>query len=289
MKYRKRWKRLVAPRCERCWKIRSDYTGGFDSQIGIVHAQQDILDWIISPCMGDEVAVRNVPSRQERHHPLQTAIPQLRAVMHRSFAQQMFKIDVAVRRMRRVRANEEGGSVVGDPIGELAGYAIERIEENQAAHARSDATSFEDRESRSKATAVGNDHDRYLGKREHSALIAIHSSKLDGRFIKKALEPVRLPGFARARIGGSDSKLRPPQHGVHARGRDLLRHLLPIAHILGEIGAVAMEEDDHHCGAFRIETWRNVQKHAVVTEGFSFPENLAAEIDVAPVALSTNI
>jgi len=48
-----------------------------------------------------------------------------------------------------------------------------------------------------------------------------------------------------------------------------------------------MKEDDHHCGTFRIETWRNVQKHAVVTEGFSFPENLAAEIDVAPAALST--
>jgi len=125
--------------------------------------------------MSDEVAVRNVPGRQERHHPLQTASPQLRAAMHRSFAQQMFKIDVAVRRMRRVRADEEGGSVVGDPIRELAGSAIERIEENQAAHARSDAASFEDRESRSKAPAVGNDHDRHPAERERSALIAIHS------------------------------------------------------------------------------------------------------------------
>src|ERR1700722_14008134 len=114
MKYRKRWKRLVAPRCERCWKIRSDYTGGFDSQIGIVHAQQDILDWIISPRAGDEVAVRNVPGRQERHHPLQMAIPQLRAVTPRSFASQGLKTDVEGRRVRRVRADEEGGSVVRD-------------------------------------------------------------------------------------------------------------------------------------------------------------------------------
>ena len=149
--------------------------------------------------MGDEVAVRNVPGRQERHHPLQMAIPQLRAVMHRSFAQQVFKIDVAVRRVRRVRADEEGGSVVGDPIRELAGSAIQRIEENQAAHARSDAASFEDREGRSKAPAVGDDHDRHPGERERSALIAVHARKLDGRFIKKTLEPVRLPEFPSAR------------------------------------------------------------------------------------------
>ena len=105
---------------------------------------------------------------------------------------------------------------------------------------------------------------------------------------RKRLNPFG-PKLASAGIGGIDSKLWRHQHGVHARGRDLFRHLLPIAHVLGEIGAVAMKEDDHHCGALRVETWRNVQKHAVVVEGFRFPENLAAEIDVAPVALSTNI
>jgi len=74
--------------------------------------------------MGDEVAVRNVPGRQERHHPLKMAVPQLRAVRHRSFAQQVFEIDVAARRVWRVRTDEEGGSVIGDPIRELAGSAI---------------------------------------------------------------------------------------------------------------------------------------------------------------------
>ena len=176
-----------------------------------------------------------------------------------------------------------------DPIREIAGSAIQGIKQNQAAHARSDAASFEDREGWCKASAVGDDHDRHPGERERSALIAVHSGKLDGRFIKKMLEPVRLPEFASARIGGIDGKLRRHQHGVHARGRHLLRHLLPIDYVLGEIGAVAMKEDDHHRGAFRVETWRNMQKHAVVTKGFRFPKNLAAEIDVARVAFSTNI
>jgi integrase len=39
MNWRKRWKRLVVPRCEYAGAIRSDDTSGFDSQIGIVHAQ----------------------------------------------------------------------------------------------------------------------------------------------------------------------------------------------------------------------------------------------------------
>ena len=194
-----------------------------------------------------------------------------------------------MRRVRRVRADEEGGPVVGDPIRELVDSAIQRIEENQAAHARSDAASVEDREGRSKAPAVGDDHDRHPGERERSALIAVHSRKLDGRFIKKAPEAVRLPEFPGARIGGIDGKLRRHQHRVYAGGRDLLRHLLAVVHVLGEIGAVAVKEDDHHRGAFGIETWRNVQKHAVVTESLRFPKNVAAEIDVAPMALSTGI
>src|SRR5271169_3845046 len=118
--------------------------------------------------------------------------------MHRSFAQQVFKIDVAVRRVWRVRTDEEGGSVISDPIRELAGSAIQRIEENQAAHARSNAASFEDREGRSKAPTIGNDHDLHPGERERGARIAIHSGKLDGGFIKKALEPVQLPEFTSA-------------------------------------------------------------------------------------------
>ena len=239
--------------------------------------------------MGDKIAVRNVSGRQERHHPLQVAVPQLRAVRHRSFAQQAFEIDVVVRRVWRVRTDEEGGSVISYPIREFAGPAIQRIEENQAAHARSNAASFEDREGRSKAPAVGDDHDRHPGERERSARIAIHSGKLDGRFIKKALESVQLPEFSSAEIGSINSKLRRHQYGVRARGRDLLRHLLPVEYVLGEIGAVAMKEDDHNCGTFRVETWRNMQKHAVVTKGLGFPENLAAEIDVAPVTLGTNI
>ena len=217
------------------------------------------------------------------------AVPQLGAVGHRLFAQQVFEIDVAVRRVRCVRTDEEAGSVVRDPIREFAGSAIQGIEQNQAAHARSDAAAFEDREGWCKAAAVGDDHDRHPGKCERSALIAVHSGKLDGRFIKKILEAVRLPEFAGAGIRGIDGKLRRHQYGVHACGRDLLRHLLPIVYVLGEIGAVAMKKDDHHRGAIWVETWRNVQKHAVVAERFGLPKHLAPEIDVAFVARSTNV
>jgi hypothetical protein len=52
---------------------------------------------------------------------------------------------------------------------------------------------------------------------------------------------------------------------------------------------VAVKEHDHRRRASRIESWRDVQEHAVVTEGFRFPENLAADTDVAPVALRTSI
>ena len=66
----KRRKLLVAPRRECAGKIRSDDAGGFDPQIGIVHPQEDVFDRIITPCVGDEVAVRNVPGRQKGHRPL---------------------------------------------------------------------------------------------------------------------------------------------------------------------------------------------------------------------------
>ena len=164
-----------------------------------------------------------------------------------------------------------------------------RIEENQAAHARPDSALVEDRQGRSKAAAVGDDDDRHPGECECALRIAVHSRELDGRFIKEASEAVRLPEFPGARIGGIDGKLRRHQHRVHSGGRDLCRHLLAVADVLGEIGTVAVKKHDHDRGTFGVEAWRNVQQHAVVTESLRLPENMAAEIDVAPVALSTGI
>ena len=129
----------------------------------------------------------NVSGGQERHHPLQVAIPQFRAIRHGSFAQQMFEINIAVCRVWCVRADEKGRSVLGNPVRELAGPAIERIEKNQAADARSDTAPVEDRQGRSKAPAIGNDHDRHLSEREYSARVAIHSCKLNSRFIKEEI------------------------------------------------------------------------------------------------------
>ena len=121
-----------------------------------------------------------------------------------------------LRRVRRVRTDEEAGICCARSTCEFAGSAIQCIEQNQAAHARSDAATFEDREGRCKAAAVGDDHDRHPGECGRSALIAVHSGKLDGSFIKELPEPVRLPELAGAGIRGIDGKLRRHQHGVHA-------------------------------------------------------------------------
>jgi len=83
--------------------------------------------------------------------------------------------------------------------------------------------------------------------------------------------------------------LRRHQHRVYTRGRNLRRHLLAVTYVLGEIGAVTMKKHDHDRGAFGVEAWRNVQQHAVVTKSLRLPKNIAAEIDVAPMALSPRI
>jgi hypothetical protein len=88
----------------------------------------------------------------------------------------------------------EGRFVVGDPVRELVDPGVQRIEETQAAHARPDAATVEDRQW-SKAPAVGDNCDRHPSKCECAARVAVHSHQLEGRFIKKALEAVRLPEF----------------------------------------------------------------------------------------------
>jgi hypothetical protein len=68
------------------------------------------------------------------------------------------------------------------------------------------------------------------------------------------------------------------QHRVHAGGRNLRRHLLAVAYVLGEIGAVAVKKHDHDRGAFGVKAWRNVQQHAVVTENLRLPKNIARKL-----------
>ena len=64
------------PRRDCAGETRSGRSGGFDALIGVVYSYQDVLDWIVSPCMGHEITMRNISGRQERHHPLQVAVPQ---------------------------------------------------------------------------------------------------------------------------------------------------------------------------------------------------------------------
>ena len=101
------------------------------------------------------------------------------------------------------------------------------------------AAPVEDRQGWSKAPAVGDDYDRHPGEGQCTVRIAVHSRKLDGRFIKEAPEAVRFPEFPGARIGGIDGKLRRHQHRIYSGGRDLRRHLLAVVHVLSEIGVAA--------------------------------------------------
>src|SRR6516164_8419325 len=99
-----------------------------------------------------------------------------------------------MRRVRCVRAHEEGRSVVSDPVRELADPAVQRIEENQAAYARSDAAPVEDRQGRSKSAAVGNNDDRHPGERECTARIAVQAS-LTAASSRKRLKPFGSQNF----------------------------------------------------------------------------------------------
>jgi hypothetical protein len=83
--------------------------------------------------------------------------------------------------------------------------------------------------------------------------------------------------------------LRRDQYRVYSTNRDLRGHLLAVTYVVGEIGAVAVKKHDHDRRAFGVETWRNVQQYAVVTKSLRLPKNIAAEIDVAPMALSPRI
>ena len=75
---------------------------------------------------------------------------------------------------------------------------MECIEKNQSADARSNTSPVENRQGRSKASAVSNDHDRHFGERECALRVPVNSRKLDGRFINETFEPVRLSEFPSA-------------------------------------------------------------------------------------------
>ena len=122
------------------------------------------------------------------------------------------------------------------------------------------------RQCRSKSAAIGHDHDRHPGKRACGSGVAVQLRKLFCRFIEKSFEAVLFPEFSGAGIRRIDRELGRHQHGIDARFRDLRRHLLSLAHVVREIGAVPVEKDDDHAGLFDVETFRNMKEDAAVLE-----------------------
>ena len=72
-------------------------------------------------------------------------------------------------------------------------------------------------------------------------------------------------------IRGIDGKLRRHQHGVDAGRRDLRRHLLAQVDVVGELGAMAMEEHDQEAGTANVEALWHVQQHLAVVVGLVLP------------------
>ncbi|HEY4736428.1 MAG TPA: hypothetical protein VIH63_03450 [Xanthobacteraceae bacterium] len=72
---------------------------------------------------------------------------------------------------------------------------------------------------------------------------------------------------ADARVGGVNRELRRDQNRIHARSRDLGRHLLSVANVTLKRGSVAVEEQHHDAGPTRIETLGYVQQNPAVVIG----------------------
>src|SRR6202012_3891008 len=119
---------------------------------------------------------------QERDHALEVAAAEFGAVRHRACIEQSLEVDVVVRGVWRVRTDEEGRSIVGDPVAERVDARIKRIEKYKAANAGIGAAAVEYRQGRAKPAAISDDHDRHVGEGEGLARIAVEPSQLDGGF-----------------------------------------------------------------------------------------------------------
>src|ERR1700761_5982410 len=98
----------------------------------------------------------------------------------------------------RIGADEKAGTVVGDPGRELVEFAIDRVQQYDAANAVADPADVKAPCRGHESAAVTHDDDRQVRKRLGRARIAVKPCKVIGRFIDEALEPARLPEFAGA-------------------------------------------------------------------------------------------
>ena len=135
------------------------------------------------------------------------------------------------------------------------------------------------------AAAVGDDDHRHAGERPDRARVAVEPRQVLRGLAEEAGEGAGLPELAGARIGRVERELRRDQGGVDAGGGDLRRHLLAQVDVVGQLGAVAVEEDDQEAGPADVEALGQVQEHLTVAVGLVLPVDAAGPGAVAAPAV----
>src|SRR3954462_13376445 len=92
----------------------------------------------------------------------------------------------------RIRADEETGTVVDDPGCELVEFAIDRIEQEHAAHAVAESADVEAPGRRHEAAAVADDDHRHVGEGLGGTGVAVEAGEVIRRLVDEALEAVLL-------------------------------------------------------------------------------------------------
>jgi selenocysteine lyase/cysteine desulfurase len=187
------------------------------------------------------------------------------------------------------RADEEGRGPLLQPAQELAVFAIERVEQHDAAQAIVGATGVEHERGRVVAAAIGRDHDRRVVERAAGAGIAVKVGQAVTGFAQELGEHTRLPEPSGAGIEGVHRELRRHEHRVEPGFGDLPRHRLAIAHVAFERRFVAVEEHDHERRAAGIKSLGDVQQDALVAVGLVLPVGPAAHRGVTVPLTVRNI
>src|SRR6266481_1325689 len=138
----------------------------------------------------------------------------------------------------RIGTDEEAGPVVDDPRRELVELAINRVEQEHAAHAVAEAAHFQAPRRRHKAAAVADDHDRHVGESPGGARIAVETGEVLGRLRHERLSPPgcqNLPALesaaSTASCGASSTALTPDSEiccGTSCRSRTSRSSVAPL-------------------------------------------------------------
>ncbi len=171
----------------------------------------------------------------------------------------------------------------------VSSFAVEGVEQHHAAQPVGEAAVVRAPGRRHVAAAVGDDDDRHAGKRPDRARVAVQLGQvLAASPRKRANAPGchSLPALESAALSG---ELRRHQRGVDAGGGNLRGHLLAQIDVVGELGAVAVEEHDQQARPANVESLRQVQQHLAVVVGFILPIDATRSRAVAAPAILDDV